>query len=154
MKDDLIEITENVNENLHENAAEDDTDKDFVSSEAINEESDSGVSDEVDYEAVVKEDLKILREEFSELSEIADICELNNPLRYAALRDLGLSPAEAYLATAKRAKKDNRSHLVATKTVSLEKNGAMSDADLASAREIFSDISDREIRKLYKRVTK
>lgn len=147
-------VTENVNNNLHEYDEQNDTVQDSASSELENEAADTAASDEIDYEAVVKEDLKILREEFSELSEITDICELDNPLRYAALRDLGLSPAEAYLATAKRSRKDNRSHLVATRTVSLEKNGTMSDAELASAREIFSNISDREIRKLYKRVTK
>lgn len=151
MRDDVIE---NVNNDLHEYSEQNDTVEDYASQEPENEVADAGASDEIDYEAVVKDDLKILREEFSELSEITDICELDNPLRYAALRDLGLSPTEAYLATAKRSKKDNRSHLVATRTVSLEKNGAMSDAELASAREIFSDISDREIRKLYKRVTK
>ena len=148
------DILENVSENL-QNSEEVDTSAEVSLSEPSSDEDKSdSYGGEVDYSAVVLEDLKILREEFAELASISDICELNNPLRYAALRDLGLSPVEAYLATAKRVKKDNRSHLVATRTVSVEKNGAMSDSELAAAREIFSGISDRELRKLYKRVTK
>ena len=112
------------------------------------------IKETVDYAAVVEEDIRILKEEFAELSSLSDICELNDPLRYAALRDLGLTPAEAYLATAKRQKKDNRSHLVATRTVSRAPLGSMSDAELAAAREIFDGVPDSEIRKLYKRVTK
>ena len=66
----------------------------------------------VDYAELVREDVRALRSEFSELAGLADITELENPLRYAALRDLGLSPAEAYLATARKERaRDNRSHL-------------------------------------------
>ena len=149
------EIFNEVNESLQNNEQELDTSTEIALSEPASDgENDDSCESEIDYAAVVVEDLKILRDEFAELASISDICELNNPLRYAALRDLGLSPVEAYLATAKRVKKDNRSHLVATRTVSVEKNGAMSDAELAAAREIFSGVSDREIRKLYKRVTK
>ena len=149
------EILDDVNEGLQEVSNEFDTDAESSSSPSLDsEEGAESREEETDYAAIVSEDLKILREEFSELASISDILELDNPIRYAALRDLGLSPTEAYLATAKRAKKDNRSHLVATRCVSVEKNGAMSDAELASARELSSGISDREIRKLYKRVTK
>ena len=118
------------------------------------ETKDEEQEDRVDYAKIVEEDIKTLREEFSELSELNDICELDNPLRYAALRDLGLTPAEAYLATARRQKKDNRSHLTAMRTVSVSSRGAMTDSEMAMARDIFGDISDAEIRKLYKKVTR
>ena len=107
-----------------------------------------------DYAAIAEDDLRILKAEFEELSDISDITALPSPLRYAALRDLGLSPTEAYLATSAHRKRDNRSHLVATRTVSVSKSGAMSEAELSAAREIFSGISDSEIRRLYKKVTK
>ena len=69
-------------------------------------------SEEIDYAALAKEDVKILSEEFSELEGLSDITELENPLRYAALRDLGLTPTEAYLATTRRKReRDNRAHL-------------------------------------------
>ena len=108
---------------------------------------------EVDYERVMAEDLLALKSEFPELSHAQSITELDNPLRYAALRDLGLSPVEAYLATAKRTKRDNRSHL----TTAYGKNatppeGIMTQRELAEARNLFGSLSDTEIRRLYKRV--
>ena len=57
---------------------------------------------QTDYAAVAREDLRALKAEFPELAAIGSITELNAPLRYAELRDLGASPREAYLATAKR----------------------------------------------------
>ena len=146
---------ENVNEDLHSTPENTDTVAEINTNEA-NEENDSSEKSEseIDYAKVVEEDIRILKEEFPELSSLSDICELHNPLRYAALRDLGLTPAEAYLATAKRQKRDNRSHLIATHAVSTSRNGSMSDAELLAAREIFDGMPDSEIRKLYKRVTK
>ena len=144
---------DDVNENLQDEASKIDTPtSDDIDNEVVTEEADTDSS--VDFAKIVVEDIKALKEEFSELSELSDICELDNPLRYAALRDLGLSPAEAYLASSKRHKKDNRSHLVATRSVSVSQSGSMSDAELSMAREIFGGISDTEIRKLYKKVTK
>ena len=108
-----------------------------------------------DYAAIVRADIEELSSEFSELRNLRDITELENPLRYAALRDLGLSAAEAYLATTKnRRKADNRSHLFAMPMVSSSGSGIMSERELEAAREIFTDISDAQIRKLYKKVTK
>ena len=108
-----------------------------------------------DYAAIVKADIEELSAEFSELKDLRDITELENPLRYAALRDLGLSAAEAYLATTKNRKKaDNRSHLLGMPMISSSSTGSMPDRELEAAREIFTDISDAQIRKLYKRVTR
>ena len=108
-----------------------------------------------DYAAIVKADIEELSSEFGELKDLCDITELENPLRYAALRDLGLSPAEAYLATTKNRKKtDNRSHLFGMPMVSASHSGSMPDKELEAAREIFTDISDAQIRKLYKKVTR
>ena len=117
------------------------------------EDNEENADTEVDYAALAAEDLKALKAEFRELSGLSDISELENPLRYAALRDLGLSPAEAYLATSRRQKKDNRSHLYATRTVTSSPQGSMSEAELTAAREIFHGVSDAEIRRLYKRVS-
>ena len=140
-----------VNEDLHDVQVLSDTD----SVSKTPEMSEAPVESAVDYALVAAEDVAALKSEFPEPSEISDICELNNPLRYAALRDLGLSPAEAYLATAKRApKRDNRAHLSAIRTVSYAPQGTMTESEMAAARELFSDISDAEIRKLYKKVNK
>ena len=82
----------------------------------------------------------------------AELCNLD---RYRELRALGLNVDEAYRATAKqRSATDNRAHL----SVSVGGGGApvshgISEPELRSAREIFSGMSDAEIRRLYKRVT-
>ncbi len=109
----------------------------------------------IDYEALIKSDVAQLRAEFPELARITDVTDLNNPLRYAALRDLGLTPAEAYLATAKRTSRDTRAHLKAAHG----RNAAaseitMSPFELAAARELFPGKNDAELQRLYKRVAK
>ena len=55
---------------------------------------------ETDYERLEREDIAELCREFPEL-KIDSLTELDNPLRYGALRDMGLTPTEAYLATRK-----------------------------------------------------
>ncbi len=106
-----------------------------------------------DWAKVVREDVLALSEEFPELSELRDICELENPMRYAALRDLGLTPAEAYLASARgRRGFDNRSHLRSSPMITAGGSGYVPERDMEMARELFSELSDAEIRKLYKRV--
>ena len=111
--------------------------------------------DEVDYEALIESDVAALKAEFPELKGISDITDLNNPLRYAALRDLGLTPSEAYRATAKRSVKDTRSHLVSARGKSaVSPIGMMSQLELATARELFPTKSDSELQRLYKKVSK
>lgn len=108
-----------------------------------------------DYAALVEEDLEALRGAFPELRGIRNITELDNPLRYAALRDLGLTPREAYLATSERRyKRDNRSHIVsATPKRGAAPTGTMSTEELRAARSLFDGMSDAEIQSLYKKVT-
>lgn len=112
-------------------------------------------ADTVDYESLIAEDLALLRSEFPELKNVSDITELNNPLRYAALRDLGLSPTEAYLATAKRPSQDTRAHLKSAHGRSMTPPvNMMTQSELATARELFPGMNDAQIQQLYKRVTK
>ena len=115
-------------------------------------------SAEDDYEAIIEEDLEVLRKSIPDLAAISDISELENPVRYGALRDLGLTPEEAYRATTTRirvTKSDNRSHLrsSAPKPASSPVS-SMSYRDMEAARQIFSGISDAEIQRLYKKVTR
>ena len=146
-------IDNDVNEDLHIEEESFDTDGMDAVAESESETNDAQ-SEEIDYGEIIIRDVMALRAEFPELRSLSDVCELENPLRYAALRDLGLSPAEAYLATSRRYKRDNRSHLHSTRTASYTSQGSMTEAEMAAAREIFGDISDSEIRKLYKKVTK
>ena len=112
---------------------------------------------EKDYEALIEEDLAALRNSIPELEAIKDIGELENPIRYGALRDLGLSPEEAYRATTigKRARPDNRAHLISSAPRAIHTESAdMSYRELEMAREIFAGIPDTEIQRLYKKVTR
>ena len=112
-------------------------------------------SDTPDYEAIIAADVSELSREFPELKGLKDITELNNPLRYAALRDLGLTPREAYLATAKRPAQDTRAHLRSAHGRSAAASvGMMSQEELSAARELFPSLSDSQLQKLYKKVTK
>ena len=143
----------NVTENATVQTVED------TKSESVDEGADTEaaetVEEGVDYEALIESDLDTLRAEFPELKGIKDITDLNNPLRYAALRDLGLSPEEAYLATAKRRAQDTRAHLRSAHGKNAGASiGMMSQHELSAARDLFPGLSDAEIQRLYKKVTK
>ena len=112
---------------------------------------DEGRSDAPDYTA----DLSAICELFPEILGSDAIGAVRSP-RYAELRELGLTPSEAYLATGRKsARQDNRSHLV----TSVPKGsgapaGGMTDRELIEARRLFGDLSDSEIKKLFNKVTK
>ncbi len=107
-----------------------------------------------DYSKIVEEDLRTLKSEFPELSSMRDIYELKNPIRYGALRDLGLTAKEAYLASGgRRTVSDNRAHLHSSVPKSATSPlGEIPRKELEIARELFSDLCDSEIQKLYRKV--
>ena len=112
--------------------------------------------EEVDYAAVLDADIDELRATFPELGGIEGIDELADPIRFGALRDLGLTAKEAYLASGgKKRTYDNRAHLVASVP-----GGARSAVDgisrqeLDMAKNLFSGMSESEIQRLYHKVTK
>jgi hypothetical protein len=123
------------------------------------ENTDTGVENtEEDYAALIERDLEVLRNAIPGLEGIRDISELENPVRYGALRDLGLSPEEAFRATTtsgRRPRPDNRAHLrsSAPRAVHAPESN-ISYRELEIARELFSGISDTEIQRLYKKVTR
>lgn len=109
-----------------------------------------------DYAALASEDLSRLRKEFPELSSLGDLTELEDPVRYGALRELGLTPREAYLATTTPRplpRYDNRSHLRSAipRTVTAREDG-MSEGELLQARDLFTGLSDSELHRLYQKV--
>ena len=131
---------------------------DEETAEPIPEASEEPTTKGIDYEALSKSDLATLKEEFPALRELSSIAELDNPTRFAELRDLGLSPREAYLATASaKASRgvayDNRSHLHSFVPKSHGRSvDTMSVSELREARELFSGMTDSEIIRLYKKV--
>ena len=128
------------------------------STDSENKDTGEEIAETEDYEALIEKDLQALRANVPGLENISDISELENPVRYGALRDLGLSPEEAYRATTPGSGKhraDNRSHLRSSAPRAIRTNSSeMSYRELETAREIFSGISDAEIQRLYKKVTR
>lgn len=117
-------------------------------------EDESLPTDEVDYEAIVREDLRALARDFPEMRGVKSLTELDNPYRYAELRDLGLSPREAYLATSgRRARTDTRRHLFsAVGGGSGAPASGMTRSELEKARELFPGLGDSELMGLYQKV--
>lgn len=107
----------------------------------------------IDYAELEKEDLISLKSEFTEVMYMKSLGELKNPKRYGELRDMGLSPKEAYLASGGRAqKRDNRQHLHSRVPSMARESRMMPEGDLMAAKSIFGDISEAEIIRLYNRV--
>ncbi len=113
-------------------------------------------AEEADYEAVARADMDALKAQFPALSALTSLAELPDPARYGELRELGLSPREAYLAiggTPKR-KSDNRSHLFSSvPRTSAHGRDLPTSEQMAEARRLFTDLNDAQIHRLYKKVT-
>ena len=123
-------------------------------SDGDTEQSNSNPSDERskrDYSS----DLIDLCRQFPEIAGSDAIGAVSSE-RYCQLRALGLTPGESYLAIgAGRGRIDNRSHLVTTVPVSsVAHELGMTQREMNEARELFGDLSDSEIKKLYKKVTR
>ncbi len=125
--------------------------------EEIIEECEKEATPEYNISELLSDDLSELCEEFPEMSGTEDISEMKNATRYAALRDMGLTPREAYLATRPRTDEipDSRAHLVSSVPPARQiPRSSMTVSEWRAARELFEDLSDTEIERLYKRVTK
>ncbi len=116
-------------------------------------ESENVVPEAIDYDEIIRNDVRELRTRFPELSGIEDITDLENPIRYAELRDLGLSPREAYLATSERRQRpDTRRHLSSAVPKRAAMPAGLSQSELSDMRELFSGLSDAELNRLARRV--
>ncbi len=113
----------------------------------------------IDYDRLAEEDLAKIKKLVPALSGITHIGELPGANRYAELRDLGLGVEEAFWAacrgvvgTGRTVHYDNRSHLHSAVPRGVAGNPAvMSAAEMSAARDLFDDLSDAEIQKLYAR---
>ena len=103
-----------------------------------------------------QEDLAALRAALPELASLASLTEISSPARYGELRELGLSPLEAYLASeGKRAlgrAGDSRAHLVSSIGRTAATGSRIGSAELSAARDLFPSLSDSEIEALWRRV--
>ncbi len=108
---------------------------------------------QTDYADLAAQDMAALRRAFPECTDMEGLWQLERPLRYAELRDMGLSPEEAYLATTHRHPSyDNRRHLQSSVPRAAAGPTGMSASEMAAARELFEGLTDAELSALYRRV--
>ena len=115
-----------------------------------------------EYAAMEAADLAELQKRYPDI-RLNSLRDLKNLGRYGELRDMGLSAAEAFMATnaemlEKRAEETgaaraaSKAHMT---TVSKKSGGTnepqMTDEELAIARDFFPDMSDEQIQKVYKK---
>ena len=108
----------------------------------------------LDYAKMAEEDLATIREKIPAMKHLASLTDLAQFERFAALREAGLSAEEAFWATSHSMVHaipyDNRSHLrSASPRGASGAPHAMTADEMAAARDLFSDLSDAEIRTLY-----
>lgn len=112
------------------------------------------IAPSVDYAKMAEEDLATIREKIPAMKHLASLTDLAQFERFATLREAGLSAEEAFWATCHSmvhaAPYDNRSHLrSASPRGASGASYAMTADEMAAARDLFSDLSDAEIRTLY-----
>ena len=115
-----------------------------------------GIESEAEVEAFDPEaDLAELKSEFPELAGVESLTDVEGATRYGALRDLGLTPAEAYKATRVTPVRHNtRSHLSsAVPRMAASPRDCISREELRTMRGIFGDLSDADLNRLYKKVS-
>lgn len=111
---------------------------------------------------LLKTDLEALHTAFPETKQYNSILEIPNVARFGALRDMGLSPKEAYSAAnpdlvrssaSKAAKKTSsgKSHLrsVTGRGVTGKTDTVIPSREMRMYRELFPNMTDAQIRKLY-----
>ena len=112
-------------------------------------------SQEIDYEALAAEDLAEIKRLDPSYAPAAHLSELPFARRFAELRDLGLSVAEALAAASPHTGyKDGRSHLRAIAPRGRGgTEGTLDRARMKEAKLLFSGLSEGEINALFRRVT-
>ena len=100
-------------------------------------------------------DLAVLAESFPSMRGSSSLLSLKNPARYGELRELGLTPTEAYLASEGLPREragDSRAHLAPSLGRSARPTGGrISVGEMEAARDLFPSLSDREIEALWRR---
>ena len=109
----------------------------------------------VDYAAMAAADLAEIKRLDPTYAPAAHLSELPFARRFAALRDMGLSVAEALSAVTPRfSPYDTRSHLRPSAPGGARNpEGCLSAEEMKAAKVLFSDLSEKELQSLYRRVT-
>ena len=120
------------------------------------------------FEKKMRDDFAEIQREFPETRELKSLSEIGNLAKFGRFRDLGLSAKEAYAAanpdavrksvaaaTKQQALNETKAHLKTAVPSGAKDDGiAISRRELAEWRDLFPDLSDKEISKLYKESAK
>ena len=120
------------------------------------------------FEKKMQDDFAELQREFPETRGMKSLREIDNLAKFGRFRDLGLSAKEAYAAanpdsvrrnvaaaTKQQALNETKAHLKTAVPTGAKDDGiTISRRELAEWRDLFPDLSDKEISKLYKESAK
>lgn len=164
--------TENVLEGLEKVAAEsDDVSLDEYRKRKTENQRDEAARkllQQMEFEKKMRSDFTEIQREFPETRNLKSLREIENLAKFGRFRDLGLSPKEAYaaanpdsvrksvaVATKQQSLNDTRAHLKsAVPTTSKDDGITISKKELKEWRELFPNLTDKEISKLYRESAK
>ena len=123
---------------------------------------------QVEFEKKMKADLEEIQREYPETRSLKALTEIENLAKFGRFRDLGLSAKEAYAAanpdgvrksvaaaTKQQSLNGTKAHLKSAVPAGSKDDGiAISQRELNEWRDLFPDLSDKEIRQLYKESAK
>ena len=126
------------------------------------------VYQKIEFEKKMKADLEEIQREYPETRSLKSLTEIENLAKFGRFRDLGLSAKEAYAAanadgvrksvaaaTKQQSLNGTKAHLKSAVPAGSKDDGiAISQRELAEWRDLFPDLSDKEIRQLYKESAK
>lgn len=164
--------SENVLEGLEKVAAESDDmsldDYRKKKAESQRNEEARRLYQKIEFEKKMKADLEEIQREYPETRSLKSLTEIENLAKFGRFRDLGLSAKEAYAAanadgvrksvaaaTKQQSLNGTKAHLKSAVPAGSKDDGiAISQRELAEWRDLFPDLSDKEIRQLYKESAK
>lgn len=123
---------------------------------------------QAEFEKKMQSDFAEIQREFPETRGMKSLREIENLAKFGRFRDLGLSPKEAYAAanpdsvrksvaaaTKQQSLNETKAHLKSAVPAGSKDDGiAISKKELKEWRDLFPNLSDKEISKLYKESAK
>lgn len=164
--------SDNVLEGLEKVAAESDDmsldDYRKKKAESKREDAARRLYQQVEFEKKMQSDFAEIQREFPETRNLKSLREIENLAKFGRFRDLGLSPKEAYAAanpdsvrksvaaaTKQQSLNETKAHLKSAVPAGSKDDGiAISKKELKEWRDLFPNLSDKEISKLYKESAK
>lgn len=164
--------SDNVLEGLEKVAAESDdmSLEDYRKKKAESQREDAArkLYQQAEFEKKMQSDFAEIQREFPETRGLKSLREIENLAKFGRFRDLGLSPKEAYAAanpdsvrksvaaaTKQQSLNETKAHLKSAVPAGSKDDGiAISKKELKEWRDLFPNLSDKEISKLYKESAK